>query len=331
LVDDAPRDERPAALQRRPETLQLLGREPELDLQIPQLRRPRRGEVPQQRVVLQPLELGSANGIQQPRDLRRDEQVLAAMHRQHEVAASAELAEPGVLRARPLAEPQALRRVRLLVTSLEEARQRGVRGARQQPAIQQELLRLVERLQRPVRRQPALEGATFPKLLHTRVVGAHPTAAIVTIGNELVSGDIANTNGSWLAARLEELGFDVILIAALPDDEQRVSAFVRVQAQDADILVVTGGLGGTPDDLTREAIGAAFELPLVEQPEVAARLRERFERAPDYAARWAQLPEGSRSMEIERGGAPGFVLGNVYVLPGLPAEMEAMFELVAVE
>jgi molybdopterin biosynthesis enzyme len=50
-------------------------------------------------------------------------------------------------------------------------------------------------------------------------VGAHPTAAIVTIGNELVSGDIANTNGSWLAARLEALGFDVILIAALPDDE----------------------------------------------------------------------------------------------------------------
>jgi molybdenum cofactor synthesis domain-containing protein len=160
---------------------------------------------------------------------------------------------------------------------------------------------------------------------------AHPTAAIVTIGNELVSGDIANTNGSWLAARLEELGFEVVLIAALPDEEERVAAFVRAHAKEADVVVVTGGLGGTPDDLTREAIGAAFGVPLVEQPEVAARLRERFKGAPEYAARWARLPEGSRPMEIERGGAPGFVLGNVYVLPGLPAEMEAMFELVVTE
>jgi len=153
----------------------------------------------------------------------------------------------------------------------------------------------------------------------------------VTIGNELVSGDVANTNGSWLAARLEELGFEVILIAALPDEEERVAAFVRAQAEEADVLIVTGGLGGTPDDLTREAIGAAFGVPLVEQPEVAERLRERFARAPEYAARWARLPEGSRPLEIEHGGAPGFVLGNVYVMPGLPAEMEAMFELVAAE
>ena len=153
----------------------------------------------------------------------------------------------------------------------------------------------------------------------------------MTIGNELVSGDILNTNGSWLAVRLEELGFDVVLVAAIPDEEQRVAAFVRAQAAEADVVVITGGLGGTPDDLTREAIGAAFGIPLVEQPEVAASLRERFPRAPEYAARWAQLPEGSRPMEIEHGGAPGFVLGNVYVLPGLPAEMEAMFELVAAE
>jgi len=153
----------------------------------------------------------------------------------------------------------------------------------------------------------------------------------VTIGNELVSGDVANTNGSWLAARLERLGFEVILIAALPDEEQRVAEFVRAQAEEVDVVVVTGGLGGTPDDLTREAIGAAFGVPLEEQPEVAARLRERFTGAQEYAARWAQLPAGSRPLEIPRGGAPGFVIGNVYVLPGLPAEMEAMFDTVADE
>jgi len=157
------------------------------------------------------------------------------------------------------------------------------------------------------------------------------TASIVTIGNELVSGDVANSNGSWLAGRLEALGLDVALIAALPDDEERVAAFVRAQASEADVVVVTGGLGGTPDDITREAIAAAFDVSQEEQSEVAERLRARFRGDPDYVTRWAQLPAGSRALDNPLGGAPGFVLRNVYVLPGLPAEMEAMFETVADE
>jgi len=157
------------------------------------------------------------------------------------------------------------------------------------------------------------------------------TASIVTIGNELVSGDTVNTNGSWLAARLEALGVDVLLIASLPDEEERVAALVRAQAAEADVVLVTGGLGGTPDDITREAIAAAFGVPQEEQPEVAERLRARFRGDPDYVTRWAQLPAGSRPLENPLGGAPGFVIGSVYVLPGLPAEMEAMFETVAAE
>ena len=157
------------------------------------------------------------------------------------------------------------------------------------------------------------------------------TASIVTIGNELVSGDTVNTNGSWLAARLEALGVDVLLIASLPDEEERVAALVRAQAAEADVVLVTGGLGGTPDDITREAIAAAFGVPQEEQPEVAERLRARFRGDPDYVTRWAQLPAGSRPLENPLGGAPGFVIGNVYVLPGLPSEMEAMFETVAAE
>ncbi len=151
-------------------------------------------------------------------------------------------------------------------------------------------------------------------------------AAIVTVGNELVSGDVENTNGSWLARRLAVLGVDVGLIAVLRDDVDEVAAFVREQAAVADVVVVTGGLGGTPDDITREAIAAAFGVAQVEQADVAARLRERFQRDPEYAARWAQLPAGSRALDNPLGGAPGFAIGNVYVLPGLPAEMEAMFD-----
>jgi len=157
------------------------------------------------------------------------------------------------------------------------------------------------------------------------------TASIVTIGNELVSGDTVNTNGSWLAARLEALGVDVLLIAALPDEKERVAALVRAQAAEADVVLVTGGLGGTPDDITREAIAAAFGVPQELQAEVAERLRTRFRGDPDYVTRWAQLPAGSRALENPLGGAPGFAIGNVYVLPGLPAEMEAMFETVAAE
>ena len=151
------------------------------------------------------------------------------------------------------------------------------------------------------------------------------SASILTIGNELVSGDVPNSNAAWLARRLAPLGAEVRLAAALPDEIETVADFVRVEAPRVDFLLVTGGLGGTPDDLTREAIAAAFRVPQEELPEITAELRARFARNPEYAARWALLPRGSRPLANPLGGAPGFVLENVYVLPGLPSEMEAMF------
>ena len=154
------------------------------------------------------------------------------------------------------------------------------------------------------------------------------TAAIVTIGNELLSGDVANTNGSWLARRLEAVGVTVRLLAVLPDEIATVAGFLRLHSPEVDVVVVTGGLGGTPDDLTREALAATFGVPQVEFPELTASLRARFARDPDYVRPWALLPEGSRPLDNPLGGAPGFAIGNVYVLPGLPAEMEAMYELV---
>jgi nicotinamide-nucleotide amidase len=156
-------------------------------------------------------------------------------------------------------------------------------------------------------------------------------AAILTIGNELVSGDVANTNASWLAKRLESIGVRVVLLASVPDEPPRIVDVVRREAPLVDHLIVTGGLGGTPDDITREAIAAAFGVPQEELPELAADLRRRFARNPDYAARWAALPRGARPLGNPRGGAPGFQLGNVWVLPGLPSEMEAMFDAYADE
>jgi molybdenum cofactor synthesis domain-containing protein len=157
------------------------------------------------------------------------------------------------------------------------------------------------------------------------------TASILTIGNELVSGDVPNTNGAWLARRLAPLGVETRLLAAVPDEIETIAEFIRREAPRVDFLIVTGGLGGTPDDLTREAIAHTFDVPQEELPELAADLRARFTRDPEYAARWAHLPRGARPLANPLGGAPGFVIEDVYVLPGLPAEMEAMFDSVADE
>lgn len=156
-------------------------------------------------------------------------------------------------------------------------------------------------------------------------------ATILTIGNEVVAGDTENTNASWLSRRLEELGVRVVLTAAIPDELDRIVAFVQREAPLVDHLLVTGGLGGTPDDITREALAASFGVPQEEVPELAVDLRARFAHNPDYAARWAALPRGSRPLENPLGGAPGFRLENAWVLPGLPTEMKAMFDRYAEE
>ncbi len=167
-------------------------------------------------------------------------------------------------------------------------------------------MRVVERLERAIGRQPAGVGALVVELReHARILAAVARAAIVTIGNELVSGDVENSNGSWLARRLAALGVEVALIAVIRDDIEEVAAFVREQAASLDIVLVTGGLGGTPDDLTREAIAAAFGVPQVEQPDVAAALRARFTRDPSTrlagpCSRRAAVPSTIRSA-----GRPG--------------------------
>ena len=157
------------------------------------------------------------------------------------------------------------------------------------------------------------------------------SAVVLTVGNEIVSGDVENTNASWLARRLGSLGMEVTLLATVRDDVGEIAAFLGVEKERAGVVIVTGGLGGTPDDLTREAVAAAFGVERELVPELAEELRERF--APrglgDYAARWANLPRGAVPVPNPLGGAPGFVLGNVTVLPGLPREMEAMFETLA--
>jgi molybdenum cofactor synthesis domain-containing protein len=157
------------------------------------------------------------------------------------------------------------------------------------------------------------------------------TAVVLTVGNEIVCGDVENTNAPWLARRLATLGIEVKLAAAVRDDVDEIAAFLRAESPRADLLFVTGGLGGTPDDITREAVAAAFDVPCEEVGPLAAELRDRFgpRGLGEYAARWACLPRNAEPIANPLGGAPGFVLENVHVFPGLPREMEAMFDSIA--
>ncbi len=157
-------------------------------------------------------------------------------------------------------------------------------------------------------------------------------AVILCIGDELLSGDISDLNSTWLAKNLTGLGTVVKKIEVIPDDADVIVEAVKKAS--ADKVVITGGLGPTHDDITRPAVALAFERKLVRDPgavkvveAAVARYGRSIPRPESYAM--ADIPEGSRVIPNPVGAAPGFIIdGRVYVFPGVPSEMKAMFELV---
>jgi len=168
--------------------------------------------------------------------------------------------------------------------------------------------------------------------------------AILTVGDEVLAGDTENTNATWLASRLTDAGATVARILTIPDDRQLVAETVREWAEEFDAVVVTGGLGGTHDDVTADAVADAFDRDLdvddaVREDVIATVAAYRDENPEEVDAHdidldvdaWAALPGGSRPLVNPEGLCPGCVLGNVYAFPGVPAEMRALFEQVADE
>jgi len=168
--------------------------------------------------------------------------------------------------------------------------------------------------------------------------------AILTVGDEVLAGDTANTNATWLASRLTEGGATVARILTVPDDRELVADTVAEWAETFDAVIVTGGLGGTHDDVTADAVADAFDRNLVvddavREDVIATVAAYRDENPETVAAHdldidvdaWAAVPAGSRPLINPAGLCPGCVLENVYAFPGVPAEMEALFELVAGE
>ena len=165
-------------------------------------------------------------------------------------------------------------------------------------------------------------------------------AALVTVGEELLAGETENTNATWLARQLTERGVVVRRVLTVPDEEAVIAEHVRAYAEQFDAVVVTGGLGGTPDDVTMAAVARAFDrdlavddLALADVEETLAAFREAN---PELdidvdTDREAAIPDGARALLNGAGLSPGCVVENVYVLPGIPEEMRAMFEDVAEE
>jgi molybdenum cofactor synthesis domain-containing protein len=152
--------------------------------------------------------------------------------------------------------------------------------------------------------------------------------ALVTVGDELLAGDTVNTNGAWLGTQLTGEGATVERMAVVPDRVADIAQVVNEYRAAYDAVVVTGGLGPTHDDVTMAAVAAAFGTELASDERVRERLRERGYTDSDLAPGTADIPERAESLPNPEGVAPGCVLGTVYVLPGPPPEMKAMFEQV---
>lgn len=162
-----------------------------------------------------------------------------------------------------------------------------------------------------------------------------PRVVLIAIGDELLNGTTINTNAAWLAGALTREGACVPRILTVGDDPAGVVDAVLWAREHGDVVVCSGGLGPTDDDRTRDAIAAAFGVPLREDPETLAWLRRRFETGgrtmPASNRRQAMFPEGARVLANPIGSAPGFAVtdargGAVFALPGVPVELRRLGE-----
>jgi nicotinamide-nucleotide amidase len=166
-------------------------------------------------------------------------------------------------------------------------------------------------------------------------------AAVLTIGDELTCGYQLDTNSQFISRRLAALPADVVLHMSVGDDLHAIHTALHVAMHmtgtngEPAVVVVSGGLGPTEDDLTRQAVAAHFGLALVEDVDALVHIRERFahrgREMPESNRIQAQVPAGSRIIHNSRGTAAGFYLPvqgdrHVFVTPGVPYEMEGMLE-----
>lgn len=155
-----------------------------------------------------------------------------------------------------------------------------------------------------------------------------PSAAVVIIGDEILTGKFADENGPFLIRRFRALGCDLVRLVTIGDRVDEIADEVRRCSAVADHVITTGGVGPTHDDRTLEGIARAFELPLEQREELAA-LLDRFSLPRNETnLRMATVPQGAE-LVLSRSSYPVVRVRNVWVFPGVPRLMQAKFEEIA--
>jgi molybdenum cofactor synthesis domain-containing protein len=152
------------------------------------------------------------------------------------------------------------------------------------------------------------------------------TACVLIIGNEILSGRTQDTNLRHIAETLNEWGIRVREARVIPDIEQVIVDTLREVREKFDYVFTTGGIGPTHDDITAACIAKAYDVPLTIHPEIARLIQSRPVPPDVMAARMlmARVPEGARLVDNPTGGPPGFTIGNVFVMAGIPIVMQGM-------
>ena len=161
-----------------------------------------------------------------------------------------------------------------------------------------------------------------------------PSAEIITIGTELLLGEIVDTNATFIARSLRDVGIDLFKITTVGDNVKRIAQAIQLSLEKCDIVLTTGGLGPTIDDPTREAVALAVGVKSEFHPELWEQIRTRFNRLgrmpTENNRRQAYIPEGAIAIENPVGTAPIFILeyhSHVIIsLPGVPSEMEYLLQ-----
>ena len=161
-------------------------------------------------------------------------------------------------------------------------------------------------------------------------------ACIIAVGSEMLTPFRVDTNSLFITDRLNTIGFDVRMKTVVGDDVGELAGMVRASLAWADLIVLTGGLGPTADDITRDAVAQVLDLPFDEDEETVARIRERFTRRgmvmQEINRRQAMVPRGAALLDNPNGTAPGLWLEHgrtaLVLLPGPPREMKPMFEAI---
>jgi nicotinamide-nucleotide amidase len=158
---------------------------------------------------------------------------------------------------------------------------------------------------------------------------------ILGIGTEILLGQICNSNAQWISQALAEIGVDVWHHSVVGDNQGRIAEAFRLALSRTDVVIATGGLGPTQDDITREGLADALGVSLVHHAEIETFLRQKFERLgremPESNLQQCDVPEGARYILPDRGTAPGLMIETddgkrVYAVAGVPAEMREMME-----